>query len=67
MPRVGTGLRTPDSPDPDFNFLEHSITQHQELGEEVLITGRKLIIYSWKTNREKGLYVTKAESTKVTV
>ena len=70
MPRVG---RDSGSPDPDFNFLEHSITQHQELGEEVLITGTsaggwtKLIIYSWKTNREKGLYVTKAESTKVTV
>ena len=32
-------VRRDVAPDPDFNFPEHRVTQDQELGEEVLITG----------------------------
>ena len=49
MPRVG---RDSGSPDPDFNFLEHSITQHQELGEEVLITGTRKINHLLVENKQ---------------
>ena len=61
------------TPDPDFNFPEHRVTQDQELGAERSsyygdqrrMRGRKLIIYSWKNKQGKqDLYVIKVQSKK---